>query len=107
MKEDVEAGCEKIQERVKKFRELSTFPSSSRGLYRIQVSALKNRKKELKKVMEMALQQKVYIQCVISILEEVEDANDIQSQTVFQDFISKMNQDIEFIQSTLDWIDNK
>ena len=66
----------------------------------MQVRALKNRKKELKKVMEMALE-------LISILEEVEDANGIQSQTVFQDFISKMNQDIEFIQSTLDWIDNK
>ena len=65
----------------------------------MQVRALKNRKKELKKVMEMALE-------LISILEEVEDANGIQSQTVFQDFISKMNQDIEFIQSTLDWIDN-
>ena len=54
----------------------------------------------------MALQQEVYIQRVISLLEEVEDANNIQPQTVFKDFISKMNQDIEFIQSTLDWIDN-
>ena len=62
----------------------------------------------------MALQEKVYIQRlikiniqrVISSVEEVEDANNIQPQTVFKDFISKMNQDIEFIQSTLDWIDN-
>ena len=66
------------------------------------------RKKELKKVKEMALQQKVYIQNIIqcSHSEEVEEANDIQSQTMFQDFIFKMNQYIEFIQSTLDWIDN-
>ena len=54
-----------------------------------------------------ALKQRADLQLAISQLEEVKDEYDMnqsQSQTVFQDLISKMNQDIKFIQSTLDWM---
>ena len=47
------------------------------------------------------------LQSAISQLEEIEEGCDInqsQSQTMFQDLISKIDQDIEFIQSTQDRI---
>ena len=64
-------------------------------------------KRELKAVKMTALRQKADLQLAISQLEEVIDEyemNQSQSQTMFQNLISKMNQDIEYIQSTLDWI---
>ena len=64
-------------------------------------------KRELKAVKMTALRQKADLQLAISQLEEVIDEyemNQSQSQTMFQDLISKMDHDIECIQSTLDWM---
>ena len=102
------AEYEKTHEMVEQFRELSPvwlsrFPFNSRSMRH----ALEEKKRELKAVKMTALKQKEGLQLVISQLGEVKDEYDMnqsQSQTVSQDLISKMNQDIEYIQSKLDWI---
>ena len=75
---------------------------------------LEENKRELRAMKMIILTQKVDLQLAtdllaISQLEEVKewdeyDMNQSQSQTVSQDLISKMNQDIEYIQAKLDWL---
>ena len=107
MEEKMAAEYEKTHEMVKQVRELfrvwnSTFPFSSRSMrHALEL------KRELKAVKMTALRQKADLQLAISQLEEVIDEyemNQSQSQTMFQDLISKVNQNIESIQFIMDRI---
>ena len=94
---------------VKQFRELTpAWRSELARLPFMQMRhAIEKKQREVKAVKMTALGQKADLQSAISQLEEIEeecDINQSQSQTMFQDLISKMDQDIEFIQSTQDRI---
>ena len=64
--------------------------------------ATSSRKKELRAKMKTVLQQKASLQKEAEHLAL--DMNQGQSQTMFQNLISKMNQDVEYIKSTLEQI---
>ena len=67
----------------------------------IVVEMKQTAKQTIKQMMVTALKQKASLQEEIEDIADAHDMNSIQSQTVFQDLIFKVNQNIEELQMSL------